>query len=30
MRVVIHKTSRYAPEEEAGFRGAALKRVPGL
>lgn len=27
-RIVIHKTSRYAPAEEAGFRGGALQRVP--
>jgi hypothetical protein len=26
-RIVIHKTSRYAPDEEAGFRNAALQRV---
>jgi len=27
-RVVIHKTSHYQPEEEAGFRKAAAVRVP--
>jgi hypothetical protein len=27
-RVVVHKTSGYAPEEEAGFRRAAEARVP--
>lgn len=27
-RVVIHKTTRYEPEETAGFRGAAHGRVP--
>jgi hypothetical protein len=27
-RVVIHKTSTYAPEEEEGFRAAAAARVP--
>lgn len=27
-RVVVHKTSLYQPEEEAGFRGAAEERVP--
>lgn len=27
-RVVVHKTSRYQPEEEAGFRRAALASVP--
>lgn len=29
-RVVIHKTSTYAPEEEAGFREAVNGRVPAL
>lgn len=28
VRVVIHKTSLYAPEEEAGFRRASEARVP--
>jgi hypothetical protein len=28
VRVVVHKTSLYEPEEEAGFRGAAEARVP--
>ena len=27
-RIVIHKTSQYQPEEEAGFRKAAAARVP--
>jgi hypothetical protein len=27
-RVVVHKTSMYAPEEEKGFRSAAEQRVP--
>ena len=27
-RVVIHKTSRYQPEEERGFLAAALARIP--
>lgn len=27
-RVVVHKTSTYEPEEEAGFRGAAEARTP--
>jgi hypothetical protein len=27
-RVVIHKTTRYDPDEQLGFRQAALKRVP--
>jgi hypothetical protein len=27
-RVVIHKTTRYDPEEQNGFRAAALSRVP--
>lgn len=27
-RVVVHKTSTYEPEEEAGFRGAAEDRTP--
>jgi len=27
-RVVVHKTSVYAPEEEAGFREAVINRVP--
>jgi hypothetical protein len=27
-RIVIHKTSQYQPEEEAGFRKAAVTRVP--
>jgi hypothetical protein len=27
-RVVVHKTSRYQPEEEEGFRGALLDSVP--
>jgi hypothetical protein len=28
-RVIVHKTSRYQPEEEAGFRGALLSEVAG-
>jgi hypothetical protein len=27
-RIVIHKTSQYQPEEEAGFRRAAAARIP--
>jgi len=27
-RIVVHKTSRYQPEEQEGFKAAALKRVP--